>query len=903
MDRPEECATEIHNSVPEYVDSTTHDLLRLSLASREYSPRLQTYKELRSVYENDTSCCVAVVDGYNVVSESIHLEKIVTEKFMSRSSRNQEVLYDFDHPHPDGVTEAKSSQIMIVLYGALDASCSHVLHKSVKGLLEEYRNQILYVWRPVQMAGLECGGACSSLGMESSVKVSGYGVELAIKNMEYSAHDDTKNATQDDEIGDAHTQFSSDTEGFNIPKLIERYPDQKHELEAFGSHLIESSSLKRSNLKVWEMKDLGLQATQRIISSSNGLQMLRDVSQNFPSLVEMISKLDISKELRESQEDMGRMISAEHCFVLVNGIIIDTRDLNWYNILTIIRREFALMNGLRKVGLREQEIKSVIDFRAEKSSDGQEEEFRLFFNPLSEVVWINDLEKDPKYASLPKSLNNLMQPTFMGQAVAIRRNVFTGIFVVDMSTRGGASLVKMIDTLLSQGLPVRTGIMPVSMIEGEPSSEISILFCALHHLFGGGKTSQLFSAAAGKVEKRDWDNGAQFGEVMLNKVSSHLENEWTNLGSATSKLSFSNFMKEIRDPSSPRRNDAISFLSESNTLARKLGINKIDEAGGIFLMNGLIHHIESTSLWRSMIINAWQAEMGAVQQEIYAGRLRDDSLDLLDDILSLHGALPKYNPRILKKSGLLGDVSSMDNMKYVVDLSKGGDFVKWLHSLELQFQGLSERDSKRSTTHLVFINPLDQVGRSLLASSLKFESERSRIGIVINANRTDCQQEATEFELLVAAMATGKLGKASRADILDLLVELESLKLKNINEMNITELLRGLESFSSIVDHLEDWRKALPALLQRHCEFARNKFHLGMGTSAVASNGQVHISRNVGDLTEEDFGLLEYSVSSQGFASDQLISILSSEHGDNLNDVASLVSNILLMNKPGQVRK
>ncbi len=50
----------------------------------------------------------------------------------------------------------------------------------------------MYVYRPVLLEGCASGGTCLELGTGVPLQLPGFGVELAIKNMEYSALDDSK---------------------------------------------------------------------------------------------------------------------------------------------------------------------------------------------------------------------------------------------------------------------------------------------------------------------------------------------------------------------------------------------------------------------------------------------------------------------------------------------------------------------------------------------------------------------------------------------------------------------------------------------------------------------------------------------------------------------------------------
>lgn len=50
----------------------------------------------------------------------------------------------------------------------------------------------MYVYRPVLAEGCLAGESCVGLGSGGGLPLPGFGVELAIKNMEYSALDDSK---------------------------------------------------------------------------------------------------------------------------------------------------------------------------------------------------------------------------------------------------------------------------------------------------------------------------------------------------------------------------------------------------------------------------------------------------------------------------------------------------------------------------------------------------------------------------------------------------------------------------------------------------------------------------------------------------------------------------------------
>ena len=51
-------------------------------------------------------------------------------------------------------------------------------------------------------------------------------------------------------------------------------------------------------MQVWDLKDLGLQATQRIRAASDPLHLLGEVAGAFPTLVEALSRMRVEPGLR-----------------------------------------------------------------------------------------------------------------------------------------------------------------------------------------------------------------------------------------------------------------------------------------------------------------------------------------------------------------------------------------------------------------------------------------------------------------------------------------------------------------------------------------------------------------------------------------------------------------------------
>ena len=86
------------------------------------------------------------------------------------------------------------------------------------------------------------------------------------------------------------------------------------------------------------------------------------------------------------------------------------------------------------------------------------------------VFFMNNIEKDKAYRRWPKQIAQLMQPAW--QLIPVRKNLYTGIFVVDPTTETGLKTIGTLRNLLQMKMPIRAGLALV------PSD--------VHHRSGGG---------------------------------------------------------------------------------------------------------------------------------------------------------------------------------------------------------------------------------------------------------------------------------------------------------------------------------------------------------------------------------------------------------------------------------
>lgn len=283
--------------------------------------------------------------------------------------------------------------------------------------------------------------------------------------------------------------------------------------------------------QVWDLKDLGVQAAQRIGQAADPLRSLVGVSQNFPNLAGALSrtKLDkaVRKELRQMQDVLpgGRpasskqildrvcgdpfprllllrpsgCVQAQHsCFSTACSWTLrstctkclleserrcaseqrlqrcrdGTRGMlrlsaSWYlETPWFLLGQVRLAEQLQCSRLQAATLMAVLGLRAQAEAlDAQSLRLDLFSSgqvspailstafreassisehvnksSSSQVVFVNDLEKQRQYRSWGWSLMMLMQPMFPGSLPRVGRNVFSLVFVIDPGTLHGLRL-------------------------------------------------------------------------------------------------------------------------------------------------------------------------------------------------------------------------------------------------------------------------------------------------------------------------------------------------------------------------------------------------------------------------------------------------------------------------------
>ncbi|KAI4161027.1 MAG: hypothetical protein LQ342_005190 [Letrouitia transgressa] len=277
--------------------------------------------------------------------------------------------------------------------------------------------------------------------IKSPLVVNGYGVELALKRTDYIVIDDR---TDRSETVATETPLSEPQE-----TLLE------------AEELADLKPLSSS-----ELLGLGPKAASFVMASEDPLKTLLQVSQDFPKHSSAITKRNISDDFfSEHRQNRDIFLPAGYNVIWMNGLQVETRQMDAFALLEKLRRERGLIHSLQKAGFSGSEAVKVISHSSIAESKIQSESQRYDYRDSTDggrvIIWLNDIEKDKRYQSWPRYLNALLQRTFPGQLPTVRRNIHHVVIPIDPTDAKDLELlVESLQAFVKRKVPIRFGIVP-----------------------------------------------------------------------------------------------------------------------------------------------------------------------------------------------------------------------------------------------------------------------------------------------------------------------------------------------------------------------------------------------------------------------------------------------------------
>jgi Thioredoxin-like domain len=442
--------------------------------------------------------------------------------------------YPHDHFYhaAASTTTAAAADVTVIVYGAVGTQAFYSLHDIASAAAEQ--GQAAYVLRHALPYPAEHSLPFTAL--------QGWGVFLDIKNMEYKNFDSESaagtgaTAAADTDAADAGAaaansadtiDASEDVAGLNFAVLLARAPQLSAELRVLRTSLLAEAAAEAeheeadSSLKVWSLRDLGLQAVHSIAAAAEPLCRMEELSQNFPARAGALSAVKVQPELREEAVavvSLTRQLGLQSGVLYVNGVPLTFAGgvVNVFQALEHVRSARSSMQQLSTLAAAavtaaaaaadtssssssdsNSSSDSVSDSESSSNTDSSSVTRLLQSTapPAAEqsasaggssvhrveamkgaaanrdggIVYLNNLEQDAMYTRWPDALQQLLQPSH--QLHSLRKNLVTLLLVLDplgdsssgdaTATAAAAGTLQLAVAIAAQ-LPIRVGLVLTS---------------------------------------------------------------------------------------------------------------------------------------------------------------------------------------------------------------------------------------------------------------------------------------------------------------------------------------------------------------------------------------------------------------------------------------------------------
>ncbi|XP_005798400.1 UDP-glucose:glycoprotein glucosyltransferase 1 isoform X2 [Xiphophorus maculatus] len=801
------------------LSSVQLNMLKFALSLRAYSATVHSFQQIAST-EHPPSGCSAFI--------SVHGEKSCAPESLAMllktaTERPKPYLFKGDHRYPGSNPDTP----VIILYAELGTPDFQRFHQALTSKVNEGSAAYVlrhYVAKP----------------NENKVYLSGYGVELAIKSQEYKAKDDTQvqgaevNATV---IGE--NDPVDEVQGFLFGKLKTLYPELKEQLKELRKHLVESTN-EMAPLKVWQMQDLSFQTAARILAAPavDALNVMKDLSQNFPtkarSITKTVVKSEIRKEIEENQKYFKGTLGLQpgDSALFINGLHIDLDTQDIFSVLDVLRSEARVMEGLRSLLIETPYIHDILKLNVQPSDSDYAVDIR---NPA--ICWINNLETDHRYSSWPYNVQELLRPTFPGVIRQIRKNFHNLVIIVDPTQENAAELLSVAEMFYANNIPLRIGLVFVVSdeddIDGMQDAGVALVR-AYNYITDEVNSHSAFEAVVS----------------MFNRVT---------IGG---KLSVGDVVKVLEKRFPYVEVSSVLGADSSYDNNRKEGKAYYEQTGvgplPVVMYNGIPYQREQLDPdeLETITMQKILETTSFYQRAVYLGELATDH-DVVDFIMNQPNVVPRINSRVLSTSRTYLDLSNTNN--YFVD-----DYARF-----------STLDSKEKSTAVAnsmnymtkkddgYIRPVTfwvvgdfdkPSGRQLLYDAIRHmkTSNNVRLGMINNPSSNPSAETSRVARAIWSVMQTQSANNAKNF----------------ITKMSKEETAEALEKGVDVGEFavggmdLSLFKSAYEGpkfdFLLSHAAYCRDVLKLKKGQRAVISNGRI-----IGPLEEnevfnqDDFLLLE----------------------------------------------
>jgi UDP-glucose:glycoprotein glucosyltransferase len=846
-------------------------LLSFAISVRQFSPRVEMMRQL-ALMDVPESSKSTDMKSFAVLDDVAYTLPRQIETAVSAWRPGKTTTYiqtDADHLYRTNVAEDVPT---VILYANIVAPEFQDFHSQLK-LLADSR-KIRYVLRHFVQQTTD----------QKPVEMNGFGVEMAIKNMEYKAVDDreVKDGNKE-EGGDSATEKIDDTDiqGFQFGKLIKRHAAVAEKLKVLRQELL-NDDVTDKPLKVWELKNLGVQVLQRILAAPDPLRTLQDISHNLPSMAHSLVRMPVNTTLAKSLEEAEQLTMqfGRTTFVSMNKQPIEIGHVDPFSLYEVVRREIETLDGIASLHLPSAAVQMIRD-----KAQARQVSVRLDGRAPT-VHYMNDLEEDKDYLRWPKTVQALLQPNWPGQLYFIRKNLFTVIFVFDPSKDDGLRVAAMAEQILSNQMPVRIGIALII----DPSTATQAESAAQEHDYNLDdlELGDHFQCAVPSSSKSEQKAPKSLAETVI-RLYRYIRRKYENraalrflaslymkrpildqstqsrkdltLGSAL-KI-FQDFLKSMDGTSAAKSEEIFkeeqqhkrynSAIDNARRYVKDKGFRKFP----VMLLNGM--SFVGNTIDRSLM-SGLHMEQQRLQRLVHEDKI-DDSTSIHDYVLDEAGAFERYHPDTITEEPHVVPIVSSPQLP-ASDANVGSLSTKQLSTLMLNklsyLRGKnSSADGTTPVTMWVVADLASEAGVRFASEAMTFiktAPSQLRLAFIFNHNST------SPPGYLPKVRVASKLAALSTSAVHDFLHVVFDVSKRNltVSPSALNHLANKFLSSTEakLVETAAQDVQASDDLFQLHRSFCDSVLKVAPPQNALVTNGRVVFLEEQFPLSALDLNLL-----------------------------------------------
>ncbi|KAF9478976.1 hypothetical protein BDN70DRAFT_807681 [Pholiota conissans] len=736
-------------------------------------------------------------------------------------------LLTFDHIYPPPSAILERPPRTAIFYASLASPNFRELHTYLLEITTRLDPHVEFVFRHIP----------PDSSSDSKNYLSGYGVALDLKKMDYLALDDRNANTGGAVNSDAKSQNESEEQRIDpVVSLLFAHPENS------------SAPDSSVSLTTEELQNLGVNAAQIIAESSDPLNILTQLSQNFPKYVTALARrVNANESISEELHNNSLRIQQGLSVMWLNGLQVDLKDVTPFGVLKLLKREKAVVKSLISQGLDTVQAFELLTSPTIAANQNDVRGMDAVFDASDRpeggdiIIWWNDMEKDKRYSRWNPSLYSLMRPMYPGAMPSVRANLFNVILIVDLSRIQTLNFIAgPMSSIIDRSLPLRFGLVPLA--ETEEGKKMTKLFYHLIKNYGRKKTLNFLSA------------------LSQLQVPAHVQTEfvpWEAVRSVYDRLAHAEAQEKPDELIATLESiledqpEELVPLEKIGAYTDRLGATLSKSANGHAFFNG--KHFAINEDFLRHLQNEVAVQMGFLQENIYEGTLSDANHG--ESMSNWFYDLPTTN---LRRNSYIYPSNTAANLRIfnLPELFGKTRFraspATYLYS-GLDFEAVSES--------LYIIADLDsEAGLGLIkeaVSSLSPES-KTRIAFIHNPTTPDASQniERPIASWLLAHLHVRELlSKATLATLLsalgfqDIATPTEGTQIPLGQEASLEALTGGVALGRILPEEYYDFVKTSRLIARR--------LQIASGQSALVVNGRVVGPIEPGDFRAADFKALE----------------------------------------------